>query len=65
MSDRKQMVYDLIENELEWMHSNFDKHSLAQVAEFFANGGFSSWTDEEIEKKHKLFIKEESKSERD
>lgn len=59
MINRKQMIYDLIVYELEYMHSNFDKHSLSEVADFFANGGFDSWTDEELQKKHDLFINEE------
>ena len=59
MPDRKQMIYDLIVYELECMHHNFDKHSLSEVAEFFADGGFNSWTDKELEKKHNLFITEE------
>lgn len=54
--NRKQIIEDLIRYELECLHDNFDKHSLEEVTDFFANGGFNSWTDEELQKKHKLFI---------
>ena len=62
MPDRKQMIYDLTVFELECMHHNFDKHSLSEVADFFANGGFGSWTDEELQKKHNFFINEENEN---
>lgn len=55
---RDEMIIQLIEHELQWMHDNFDKHSLTQVAEFFAEGGFSDWSDKELMNKYDLFIKE-------
>jgi hypothetical protein len=55
---RKEIIEALIMFELEWLHSNFDKHSLLQVTEFFRDGGFGSWTDEALQEKYDLFIKE-------
>ena len=57
--NRKQKVEDLIRNELEWLVSNYDKHSLEEVTEFFLSGGFSNWTDEQIEKKWQDFCLED------
>lgn len=56
---RKEMIEALVTYELEWLHANFDKHALTQVAEFFTNGGFSSWTDKALQEKYDSFIKEE------
>jgi hypothetical protein len=62
MPDRKKLIYDLIVYELEFLHSNFDKHTLSEVADFFANGAFNSWTDEALQEKYNLFIKEENEN---
>ena len=57
--DRKHVIEQLIENELVWLHENFDKHALAQVTEFFAEGGFETWTDKELLNKYDAVYGEE------
>lgn len=58
MLSRKQFIEDLTTYELEYLVSNFDKHTLTEVSEFFANGGFAQWTDAQLVEKHNLFITE-------
>lgn len=54
--DRKHMVEQLIENELVWLHENFDKHALTQVVEFFTKGGFDALSDTELQRHYdKIF----------
>ena len=48
---RDEMIEGLIYHELSWLHHNFDKHSLQEVTDFFAKGGFANWSDEQISKK--------------
>lgn len=61
--DRKQVVEALIENELVWLHENFDKHALTQVTEFFAKGGFEAWTDKALLTKYNDVYGEEKPNE--
>lgn len=56
---RKEMIEALVTYELEWLHANFDKHALAQVTEFFAEGGFETWTDKELLNKYDAVYGEE------
>lgn len=43
---RELMIKELIKYELEFLISNEDK--LEEVAEFFSNGGFSKYSDEQL-----------------
>lgn len=58
--DRKHIIETLIEYELQYLVDNYDKHSLSEVTEFLANGGFHNWTDEQLEKKISTIFEEES-----
>jgi hypothetical protein len=57
--DRKNMIESLIEYELQWLVDNYDKHSLEEVTDFFANGGFHNWTDKQLEIKFNMLFSEE------
>lgn len=57
---REEVILQLIENELVWLCENFDRHNLAQVAEFFRDGGFNDWTDKELLNKHDAVYGEEA-----
>lgn len=57
--NRKHIIEQLIENELIWLHENFDKHALAQVVEFFVDGGFDSMSDKELSNHYDRIFKEE------
>ena len=56
---RENLIFELTEYELNYLIENHDKHAIVEVAEFFANGGFNSYTNEQLEKKYNLFISEE------
>ena len=58
--DRQKMIESLTEYELGWLLDNSDKHSLAEMSEFFSKGGFNIWTNEELEAKYNFFIAEEA-----
>lgn len=58
--NRKQLIEELTRYELEWFLENNDKHSLTEIAEFFSNGGFTDWSDSELQTKYDLFIKEDN-----
>ena len=47
---RENMIEELTANELDWLVNNVDKHNMANAVEFFANGGFTAWTDEKLAK---------------
>ncbi len=53
------MIESLIEYELQWLVDNYDKHSLEEVTDFFANGGFHNWTDKQLEIKFNMLFSEE------
>jgi len=57
--NRENLIFELTEYELIYLIENSDKHTIVEVAEFFANGGFNSWTNEQLEKKYNEFIAEE------
>ena len=62
MLNRQQMIEELTKYELSFLldiipdtvPSYFD-----EMVEFFAKGGFNTWTTEALQKKYDLFIKEE------
>jgi hypothetical protein len=57
--NRKQMIEELTMFELEYLLSNDDKHTLSEVTDFFAEGGFNTWTDEKLEVKYNELFGEE------
>lgn len=57
--NRKQMIEELTMFELEYLLSNDDKHTLSEVTDFFAEGGFNRWTDEKLEVKYNELFGEE------
>jgi hypothetical protein len=46
--NKEQMIEALTWNELNWLVNNPDKHNMTDAAEFFALGGFTTYTDDEI-----------------
>ena len=56
---REDLIFELTEYELKYLIENHDKHAIVEVAEFFIRGGFSLWSDEQLEKKYNDFIAEE------
>lgn len=57
--DRKQMIEQLLRNELVWLHENFNKHTLAQVVEFLTDRGFHALSDTELRLQYDRLFKEE------
>ena len=53
---RDKMVQDLIKFELTYLLDN--PEYINEVSSFFASGGFNSWSDDKILKKHRLDIVE-------
>ena len=61
MINRQQMIEELTKYELSFLldtSDSFPKY-FDEVVEFFAKGGFISWSDEKLQKKYDLFIAEE------
>lgn len=56
MLDRKFLVKELIRYELESLIDN--PEHLEECTNFFMDGGFSRWTNDALQKKYDLFIKE-------
>lgn len=56
MNNRQFLIKELTKYELECFLDNSEY--LEENVEFFANGGFSKWTDEALQKKYDLFIAE-------
>jgi len=54
------MIEDLTKYELQCLVDNFDRHSLEELTEFFAGGGFTTWTDTDLSKKMNLIYQEEN-----
>jgi hypothetical protein len=52
--DRKQIIEELTRQELEWLVQNVTEHNMVDMTEFFARGGFNSWTDDQIKNKFLL-----------
>jgi hypothetical protein len=55
--NRQQLIYTLTRYELEWFSQNTE--NIESVSDFFATGGFNSWSDEELQKMYDDCIKEE------
>ena len=49
---RERMIFDLTQNELEWLVENNSPSNIHGVAEFFANGGFNDFSGEKLEQAH-------------
>ncbi len=45
--------------ELEFLLENSDKHTLTGMTDFFAAGGFNSWSDEKLKEKFEMIFSEE------
>jgi hypothetical protein len=56
--NRQELIYALTKYELEWFIHNGHPY-IKDVTEFFANGGFNIYSDEELQKKYDLDIAEE------
>jgi hypothetical protein len=54
---RENLIFELTEYELIYLINN--ENAIVEVAEFFAKGGFNSWTNDQLEKKYNEFIAEE------
>ena len=59
MLDRKTLIKKLTQYELKWFLDQEDQSLLDEITGFFANGGYTNWSDENLMKKYNLFIKEE------
>ena len=56
--NRQELIYALTKYELEWFIHN--GHTWIEVTtKFFADGGFHSYSDEQLQKQYDLDIKEE------
>ncbi len=62
MLDRKTMIKDLTQYELKWFLDQADDRLINETISFFADGGFINWSDEDLNKKYDLFIKEENEN---
>jgi hypothetical protein len=58
MLNRKTLINELTKYELQWFMDQEDDKLLAETTEFFANGGFVNWSDDDLVKKYELFIME-------
>ena len=56
--NRQTMITELIEHELDYLVNNYDRHTLSEVAEFFARGGFSDYSDAKLEKQYNTIFGE-------
>ena len=59
MTNREELIDELTKYELEWFSQNDDDQHLWELSDFFAKGGFITWSDESLQKKYELFILEE------
>ena len=57
MLNRKELIYELTKYEIEWFSKNDDDQYLWELSDFFAKGGFITWSDESLQKKNHFFIK--------
>jgi hypothetical protein len=46
--EREKMLNFLIDNELRFLLSNPDKHTLSEMVDFFTRGGYLNYTDDEL-----------------
>ena len=58
--DRKELLYELTKHEFNWFVQNRDTQIMEYFYQFFANGGFTNWTDKELQRKYDDFIKEDN-----
>lgn len=53
MTTREEKIFTLTQNEIDWFLGNGEELNLVrEVTEFFAKGGFNTYTDEEIDNKY-------------
>jgi len=53
MTTREEKIFTLTQNEIDWFLGNGEELNLVrEVTEFFAKGGFTIYTDEEINDKY-------------
>ena len=57
--NRKEIIEQLTMYELEFLLENSDKHTLTEMTDFFANGGFNSWNDEKLKEKFEMVFSTE------
>lgn len=57
---RKELLYELTKHEFNWFVENRDTQIMEYFYQFFAKGGFTNWTDKELQSKYDDFIKEEN-----
>jgi len=60
MLDRSFLIQELTKYELKWFLDQADDRLLNETMAFFADGGFINWSDEDLNKKYDLFIREEN-----
>lgn len=51
---RQQIIEELTRLELEWFVQNVTEHNMVDMTEFFARGGFNSWTEDQLKIKFLL-----------
>ena len=56
--NRKELIHALTKYELVWFIDNGEPY-VEEISEFFANGGFAYWSNEELQTQYDFFIKEE------
>ena len=57
--NRKEIIEQLTMYELEFLLENSDKHTLTEMTDFFATGGFNSWSDGKLKEKFEMVFSEE------
>lgn len=59
-TEKQNIIEFLIDNELRYLIDNPDRHTLAEVTDFFASGGFHTWDDDKLLKAYARFDEEVS-----
>ena len=57
--NREDYIQKLTEHELRVLLDNPDEQTISLVVDFFAEGGFNTYSDEQLQKAFKLFLAEE------
>ena len=57
--ERENMIWALIESELKWLLDNPHKQNVRDLADFFAKGGLSKYSDADLQKVYDMKFKEE------
>jgi len=57
--NRKELISALTRYEIQWFLDQDDQSYVGEMAEFFADGGFNTWTTEDLQEKYDLQIAEE------